>query len=130
MFHHQGRIFCQLVYRTSGTNILNEDQLKALGVVEEYAKKNCIEIMPQPGDVQFINNYALLHARRAWVDDNTTSARHYLRLGLHDPENAWPQPPGYEWLFGASLHVPPEQQTIPVTDFDPYGVTSLALTHG
>jgi hypothetical protein len=130
MFHHQGRVFCQLVYRICGTNVLSEDQLRALDQVEEYANKNCIEIVPQPGDLQFINNFGLLHARRSWVDDMTKPERYLLRLGLHDPENAWPRPTGYEWLFDASLNVPPEQQTIPITDFDPYRATSLRLDHG
>jgi hypothetical protein len=130
VFHHQGRIFCQFVYRICGTNILSEAQLRALDRVEEYANKNCIEILSQPGDIQFINNFALLHARRPWVDDMTKPERHLLRLGLHDPQNAWPRPPGYEWLFDANLHVPPEEQIIPITDFDPYGATSLRLDHG
>ncbi|KAH8880119.1 Clavaminate synthase-like protein [Thozetella sp. PMI_491] len=130
MFHHQGKVFCQLVYRVCGTNILNQAQLEALRHVEEYARKSCIEIVPQPGDIQFINNYALLHARQSWVDGSARLARHYLRLGLHDPTNAWPRPPAYEWLFDASLHVPPDQQTIPLEDFDPYGATALALDHG
>lgn len=130
MFHHQGRIFCQLVYRIYDTSILSDRQLRALDQVEHFANKNCIEILPQPGDLQFINNFGLLHARRSWVDDASQPERHYLRLGLHDPKNAWERPLGYEWLFDASLRIPPAHQTIPITDFDPYGKTSLAQDHG
>ena len=71
------------------------------------------------------NNLGILHARRGWIDLTGRQERHYYRLGLRDSEHAWERPEGYEDVFDGSFDVLPEEQTIPVMDFDPYGLTSL-----
>lgn len=131
-FHKSGRILCQLVYRIfEGTNLLTPAQWHALGVLEECANESAIELDVQPGDIQLVNNLGVLHARRGWVDLPGRQERHYYRLGLRDPENAWDRPDGYGDVFDARFGVMPEEQMIPVSDFDPYGLTSLAdMSHG
>lgn len=110
-----------------GTNLLSPVQWKALDLLESFANKNSIKLDVQVGDIQLVNNLALLHARRAWVD-RPGQERHYYRLGLRDPDNYWKRPLKYGAVFDDHLHTAPKEQSIPVTDFDPYGLTSLA--HG
>ncbi|KND87487.1 hypothetical protein TOPH_07897 [Tolypocladium ophioglossoides CBS 100239] len=125
LFQKDGRLFCQLVYRIfEGTNLLTSTQWKALDLLESFANENAIKLDVQVGDIQLVNNFALLHARRGWVD-RPNRERHYYRLGLRDPENAWARPVKYEAIFDDHLKTPPEDQMIPVKDFDPYGLTSL-----
>jgi len=125
IFHESGRVLCQVVYRVfEGTNLLSPRQWQALDALETIANENAIQLDVQPGDIQLINNLALLHARRSWVD-RPGQERHYYRLGLHDPKNSWKRPGGYEEIFDEHIRTPSTEQTIPVTDFDPYGMTRL-----
>ncbi|KAK4201658.1 hypothetical protein QBC40DRAFT_277680 [Triangularia verruculosa] len=124
-FYKDGRIICQLVYRIfEGTNILNSRQWHALDVLEEVANGVAIELDVREGDIQVINNLGLLHARRGWID-RPGKERYYYRLGLRDTEHGWPRPDNYETVFDDRYGVVPEDQIIPITDFDPYGLTSL-----
>ncbi|KAK3337583.1 hypothetical protein B0T19DRAFT_79272 [Cercophora scortea] len=131
IFHKNGKVICQLEYRVfEGTNnTLTQAQWKALDTLESIADKHSLELDVQPGDMQLINNYAILHGRRAWVDRGERE-RHYYRVGLHDPENAWERPDGYERVFDGFLKAVPREQSIPVTDWDPYGMTSIDMGHG
>ena len=126
IFQKDGRVLCQLVYRVfEGTNLLSERQWKALDTLERIANENAIELDVQVGDIQLVNNLGLLHARRAWID-RPGATRHFYRLGLRDPERAWVKPSDHEQsLFYDHLRTKPEDQMISVTDFDPYGLTSL-----
>ncbi|KAH6988118.1 hypothetical protein BKA56DRAFT_612842 [Ilyonectria sp. MPI-CAGE-AT-0026] len=102
---------------------------KALDLLETFANKNSIKLDVEVGDIQLVNNLALLHARRAWVD-RPWQERHYYRLGLRGPGNYWKRPLKYEAVFDDHLHTAPKEQSIPVTDFDPYGLTSSVYPHG
>lgn len=123
---------CQLVYRVfEKTDLLSERQWKALNSLERIATECAIELDVQPGDIQLVNNLAILHARKGWVD-RPGAERHYYRLGLHDPERAWGKPAEYEnSVFYDHLNLGVDDQTIPITDYDPYGMTSLdEMGHG
>lgn len=131
IFQRSGKVYCQLVYRIfAKSNILTQKQWQALNALEAHADRNSVALDVEEGDIQLINNLAILHGREAWVDTESKS-RHYYRLGLRDPEKAWPRPEGYEWLFDDHFKTAPEDQVVPVTDFDPYGLTSLSeQNHG
>lgn len=124
LFVHRGRAYCQLVYRTEPSLVLDTDQRVALQCFDEVANSMRVELDVLEGDMQFINNLGLLHARDAWID-RPGKARHYLRLGLRDPENAWPRPEQYRWLLDDAFGTPLSQQELPVTDYDPWGLTSF-----
>ncbi|KAL2128498.1 hypothetical protein VTI74DRAFT_9098 [Chaetomium olivicolor] len=127
-FRKSGRIFCQPVYRIfEGTNLLTPAQWHALSVFEKCANESAIELDVQPGDIQLVNNLAVLHARRGWIDLPGRRERHYYRLGLRDPKYAWDRPDGYEDVFDDRFDVLPEEQTILVTDFDPYGLLAWRI---
>ncbi|KAH7008854.1 hypothetical protein EDB80DRAFT_683835 [Ilyonectria destructans] len=126
IFRQDGRVLCQVVHRIfKGANHLSPVQREALDLPENFANKNSIKLDVQVGGIQLVNNLAPLHARRAWVD-RPQQERHYYRLGLRDPDNYWKRPLKCEAVFDDHLHTAPKEQSIPVTDFDPYGLTSLA----
>jgi hypothetical protein len=63
-------------------------QLEALDVVFALAQKHHLQITTRPGDLQYINNLGLLHARQAFEDDQQSS-RHVVRLWLRNDELGW-----------------------------------------
>ena len=64
---------------------LTEAQLEAMDLLERIANDPAfhVEMDFQPGDVQFLNNARILHAREAYTDgDDPDERRHLLRLWL------------------------------------------------
>ncbi|MBT3990505.1 MAG: TauD/TfdA family dioxygenase [Rhodospirillaceae bacterium] len=64
---------------------LKEGQREALNLVQEIANRPELRItmMMQEGDMQFINNHTILHARSAFEDhDDPTLKRHLLRMWI------------------------------------------------
>lgn len=70
---------------------LTAAQAEALDALHFLADELHISMKLRKGDIQFINNLAVLHARRDYVDDEERR-RHLLRLWMRDPENAWATP--------------------------------------
>ncbi|KNG82319.1 hypothetical protein ANOM_009020, partial [Aspergillus nomiae NRRL 13137] len=64
---------------------------EALDSLHFLAERFHISMKLQKGDMQFFNNLSILHARRGY-NDGPQQKRHFLRLWLKDPENAWPMP--------------------------------------
>ncbi|OAA51918.1 Taurine catabolism dioxygenase TauD/TfdA [Metarhizium rileyi] len=77
----------------SGSSIptLSQDQKYALQKLEEAALSSELELDLERGDLLFLNNWALLHRREAYDDDDTTS-RHLVRLWLRSSEQGWSVP--------------------------------------
>lgn len=77
-------------------------RLEAMNVIEDLAWKNGLPLPCQPGDVAFINNLCMLHARTAFDFDEDGNAllsnRHLVKLMLRDPELAWGMPQSLKWL--------------------------------
>ncbi|MGB1087206.1 MAG: TauD/TfdA family dioxygenase, partial [Alphaproteobacteria bacterium] len=64
-------------------------RLDALSLDPQYQ----VEMMLQPGDMQFINNYHVLHGRKAYADDRAQGkVRHLKRLWL-ETETLQDRPP-------------------------------------
>lgn len=93
----------KLAPRSPGIPPLTEAQVEALYAVDLVAKKNSFVMTIEPGDFQFINNLAVLHARDAFVD-GPLARRHLVRLWLRNEDKAWSTPPQlqYAWdrVFG------------------------------
>ena len=70
--------------------LLTEAQLDALEAVFETASKHYLKINMQPGDLQFVNNFAILHAREEFQDD-AINKRHLVRMWL-SCEQKWKIP--------------------------------------
>ncbi|OJJ31390.1 hypothetical protein ASPWEDRAFT_187270 [Aspergillus wentii DTO 134E9] len=72
-------------------NLLNSAQAEALDALHFLAEKFHVSMQLQRGDMQFINNMSMIHARNSYQDDENHT-RYLLRLWLRDPENAWTAP--------------------------------------
>ncbi|PMD36865.1 taurine catabolism dioxygenase, partial [Hyaloscypha variabilis F] len=72
---------------------LTESQAEALDAIHFTAVNHGLELNLLPGDMCFINNFALMHGRSAF-EDSDESKRYLLRLWLRDPEKAWAIPEG------------------------------------
>ena len=83
---------------------LSEAQKHAYQVLAEHAQRYCLRLDIQPGDMLFLNNWAVLHARDAYVDNEQSKGRHLVRLWLHDSKKGWNVPsalsPPWEAAFG------------------------------
>lgn len=71
---------------------LSTHQLEALDVLSTLATefRHCLDT--KQGDMVFLNNLALLHARDSYVDPENGPGRHLVRLWLRNPELAWDIP--------------------------------------
>ncbi|KAJ5166932.1 uncharacterized protein N7482_005713 [Penicillium canariense] len=77
---------------------ISEAQAEALDALHFLAEKHSASLDFQKGDVQYVNNLSIFHARNGFRD-GPGRERHLLRLWLRDPENAWatPEPLQYRW---------------------------------
>ncbi|EAQ86213.1 hypothetical protein CHGG_07466 [Chaetomium globosum CBS 148.51] len=80
---------------------LSEEQKRALEVLEQVCQREALHMVLEVGDVQFVSNAHLLHARTAYKDFAPPAPRrHLLRLWLATPEGeggwALPMPDSHE----------------------------------
>jgi len=79
-------------------------QKDALAVLQQTATEQQILLPTRQGDMVFINNWAVLHARESYHDD-ATATRHLVRLWLRNKELGWEIPESmktpWESSFGA-----------------------------
>ncbi|HYC46411.1 MAG TPA: TauD/TfdA family dioxygenase [Burkholderiales bacterium] len=78
----QPRLVRSALAKTGGAlTTLEED---AICAVERIAQELCFDIQFDPGDIQLINNYAILHGRTAYEDHADPARKRYLlRLWLN-----------------------------------------------
>lgn len=141
VFLQDQRPICQLVKapllgspqisRSADAPKLSGAQLDALQVVEEIARKHCVEIDRADSDIQFVNNLSIMHARSAYIAKVGVQgkARHLFRMFLRDPGLAWRKPVGFEENFERPFKKGREQE-LPVTDLDPWRKVSGTESHG
>lgn len=122
LLEHNGKTICNYRIRpflgTPGypRNVslgkLPDEQAEALSVVGDIADEVCLKFEFQTGDIQFINNLSILHAReafqRAQGDD---TRRHLLRLVLRDDELRWSIPPVMKDAMDQMFEHGPENET-------------------
>ena len=91
---HQGKLSCRYLrqYLELGHEIreqpLSKVEFEALDLFDSIIHKASIRVdmMLEPGDIQFANNYAVLHSRTEFEDDaNLALHRKLLRLWLKMP---------------------------------------------
>ncbi|KAI1371306.1 Clavaminate synthase-like protein [Hypoxylon crocopeplum] len=96
---------------------ITEAQAEALDTLHFLGEKFCVDTYFQKGDIQYVNNLALFHARDGFTNAGDKQ-RHLLRLWLRDPENAWeaPRPLKARW---SHLYddISPESEVLPL---EPY----------
>lgn len=94
---------------------LTTSHLQALEILSELATRHRLMLDTRPGDILFINNWALIHARDSYKDPKDGPGRHLVRLWLRDSELGWKVP--------ESMRVPWEAAFGPNGDGYPTGVT-------
>lgn len=91
VFHyHQGYLSTSIeptymgsAHRLEGIPEMTPEQKEALALVQEIAAEHRLDIAFEPGDMQFLNNYVIMHTRQAFDDDpDPAHRRHLLRLWL------------------------------------------------
>jgi len=101
--HHQGKLSCRYLrqYIELGHEIRNQPlsrvEIEALDLFDAVIHREDIrlDMMLEPGDLQFANNYAVLHSRTQFEDhDDPALRRRMLRLWLKMP-NARPLAPEF-----------------------------------
>ena len=89
--HHQGKLSCRYLrqYLELGHEIMQQPlsnvEIAALDLFDEVMHDPAIrlDMMLEPGDIQFANNYAVLHSRTSFEDDPEPSRRRkMIRLWL------------------------------------------------
>ncbi|KAL4955935.1 hypothetical protein BDW69DRAFT_182111 [Aspergillus filifer] len=113
-FHHDGHLISSVlpdalfespgVKRQEGLPSLTPIQIKALNAIQTISQKHCISLPMLKGDLLYVNNFSLLHAREAFAD-NEVNKRYLLRLWLKNEEMAW-KLPGVLKRGNEDLHSP------------------------
>lgn len=85
---------------------LSDLQADALDTLHFTAAKHAMVVPQLKGDMYFVNNLAILHAREAYADGPGGQGRHLMRLWLSDKRFGYHIPQGLRWrwdeVFGDS----------------------------
>jgi hypothetical protein len=65
--------------------------MEALELVQQLGEKYQLKQPMQPGDLTFINNFAVLHSRDAF-EDSETKIRYLVRMWIKNESLAWELP--------------------------------------
>lgn len=103
VFHyHQGYLSTSIeptymgsAHRLDGIPAMMPEQKEALELAQQIAAEQRLDIVFEPGDMQFLNNYVIMHTRQAFDDDpDPAHRRHLLRLWLQN-KGSRPLPKAY-----------------------------------
>ncbi|KAH7072658.1 hypothetical protein BKA63DRAFT_48091 [Paraphoma chrysanthemicola] len=93
---------------------LSEAQAEALDTLHFIAEKHALGLDFKKGDIQFVNNLSIFHARDAFTN-SPQKQRHLVRLWLRDPELAWQLPEALKGRWDkVYADVTPERQVWPL----------------
>ncbi|KAJ8127889.1 hypothetical protein O1611_g5748 [Lasiodiplodia mahajangana] len=81
---------------------LSPAQKRALAILQITAATHQVRLPTRQGDMVFINNWGVLHARDSYQDDDTVS-RHIVRLWLRNSELGWAIPDSMKTPWEASF---------------------------
>jgi len=100
--------------RNAALGPLPRHQEEALAVVGELAHKMCLAFEFKTGDVQFLNNFSILHAREEFGRaQGEVKRRHLLRLVQMDEELGWDVPEAMRGVMGEMFeHGAEEEQFV------------------
>ncbi|KAI0199466.1 Clavaminate synthase-like protein [Astrocystis sublimbata] len=77
-------------------------QKEALALLQQAATAEQVRLPACKGDMVFLNNWGLLHARESYEDDSTAT-RHLVRLYLRNDELSWDIPKSMKTPWEASF---------------------------
>ena len=97
---HYSRTFVEAAQRRPEVPRVSAAQWEALDMLSDLADELSLAMSFAPGDIQFVNNHVIYHARTAFEDDAVAGRdRLLLRLWMAMP-NSRALPPGHEVLWG------------------------------
>src|SRR5262249_12437872 len=99
---HYSRTYVEAAQRQPESEVprVSDRQWQALNLLAKLAEELCFEMSFAPGDIQFVNNHVIYHARSAFEDDDDGHGPAALASVAVDAEQ--PRPPG--WPRGAVAH--------------------------
>ncbi|KAH8655775.1 hypothetical protein BX600DRAFT_552954 [Xylariales sp. PMI_506] len=71
-------------------------QIEAADAIQFISMKNSFKVPTEKGDLLFVNDMALVHAREGFDDGADVATRHLIKMYLRDPEQGWGIPPAME----------------------------------
>lgn len=94
--------------------LLSADQQYALDALTDAANQNRVRISQRVGDILFVNNYAILHARDGWVDsvESLKHRRYMMRLWLRDTKHGWKSATSLQRRLDDNFDLPPMEQSL------------------
>ena len=95
---HYSRTFIEVAQRRPEVPRLSAAQAEAIDLLHELAEEMCFAMSFAPGDIQFVNNHVIYHARSAFEDGADEGGRLLLRLWMAVP-NSRALPEGHEVLW-------------------------------
>ncbi len=97
---HYSRTFIEAAQMLPGAPRVSAQQLEALDLLHSVAEELCYRMTLAPGDLQFVNNHVIYHARDAFTNDSAQArVRRLYRLWLAMP-NSRPLPEDHAVLWG------------------------------
>jgi hypothetical protein len=97
---HYSRTYIEAAQKMPGVPRLTREQEDALDLLADVAESICYRMRLEPGDMQFLNNHVIYHARDAFADDaGTGQVRRLFRLWLSMP-NSRALPEDHAVLWG------------------------------
>ncbi|KAK0643966.1 hypothetical protein B0T16DRAFT_332896 [Cercophora newfieldiana] len=93
---------------------ITEAQAEALDALHFTAEKYAVALDFRRGDIQYVNNLSIFHARGGF-QDSEEKQRHLVRLWLRDPEYAWKTPDALRDRWARLFNgVTPEKSVFPL----------------
>ncbi|KAI0543751.1 hypothetical protein F4679DRAFT_590183 [Xylaria curta] len=77
--------------RSPDIPVITEAQAEALDALHFLAEKYAVSLDFRAGDIQYVNNLSIFHARNGF-QDSPDKQRHLVRFWLRDPELSWKTP--------------------------------------
>lgn len=71
---------------------VSEKQIVAMDAVQYTMAKNAVPLPWGKGDIVFINDMAIMHARSSFTENRRGLQRHLLKFYLRDPAQNWKIP--------------------------------------
>ncbi|MGO1117897.1 TauD/TfdA family dioxygenase [Rhodovibrionaceae bacterium A322] len=85
---HYSRTYVEAAQKLSSVPRMSDLQWEALDLLQSTATRVCMEMKFQPGDMQFLNNHVIYHARSAFERPKEGAAgRKLMRLWLSMPNS-------------------------------------------
>jgi hypothetical protein len=101
--------------KLSGVPTFTPVQKEAIDVYRKTVDEIALDIDFQRGDIQFLNNFVMLHTRREYHDwPEAERKRHLLRLWLYDPAGRAIPKAQREGRFGRGVSVKGVQRVAPL----------------